>query len=162
MSADDLILSHLHIARMVARDYFLLGCGHDDVEQEAMIGLVLAARSYKSSAGVPFSVFARIVIRRKLGQMVRKHTTGKSSMLTNALRFGDGDLPEAFHIPPDPRGSAHDEAERREHVRNVIDACRSLTDLERSAIANSLNGIPVDKQADNALYRARKKLRAAA
>lgn len=49
-----------------------------------------------------------------------------------------------------------------EQLALVVDALPSLTDLEREALAGSLNGVKATKRAENALGRARAKLRAAA
>lgn len=165
-AADQLIRRHTGLAYGIAGDYWLPGADQDDTRQEALIALYAAAVDYRAAAGVPFEAFARIVIRRRLASAVTHARAGKHRPLTDAQRvtiLPDGELGEAITLQRDPRGDLHEQAERRQHVRDVLRAIsRDLTPLERTAVLHLTNGGPVTSKAiDNAAHRARRKLRAA-
>lgn len=161
-----LFSENVHLADEIARYWFIPGGDEDDVRQEALIALYAASLDYRASAGIPFTAFAKMVIRRRLASAVRSATAGKHQVLTGSqrvVRLGHGELAEAHVLAPDPLGDAHDRAERRQHVRDVIDCVnRVLTPLERECIISVANGGHVTtKRIDNALARARRRLAAA-
>lgn len=152
---------------MIAREYFLPGAEQQDVEQEAMIGLWMAARDYQEDAGT-FKQFANLVIRRRLDSCLRHATRHKNMVLNDSARVlvnEDGDistivneLPCLHHVT--------DAAEDRERLRLVLVAIDTqLTDFERHCVLGIAQGrdyleLGSYKRVDNALMRARKKLRA--
>jgi DNA-directed RNA polymerase specialized sigma24 family protein len=146
MTAPTLWTKYRGLALAIAADYHLPGQDRDDVRQEALVGLWIAATGHDPARGA-FPPFARVVIRRRLQELARKANTGKHLALTNADRDVDMPAPETEHG----------------QLALVLDALPRLTELERASLADSLNGKPItSRRYDNALQRARRKLREAA
>lgn len=164
MGADALIAEHRDLARRVGLDWRLPGADRDDVEQIGLIALWEAARRYDPSRGVPFEAFARRVIAARLADALTAATRMKHAPVNTAVAFyalpdEDGDL--------DPidwtRGKESPTEERvleLEALRDLVAAILTLTPLERRSIVRVVNGLgPADKRDDNALWRAKKRLR---
>lgn len=130
------------LARLIAGDFRLPGHDRDDVHQEARIALWEAARCYDKTRG-PFRPFARLVITRRLTDLVRAATCQARRAHTVPLHEG---------IPA------------RDDTPWLRDAAAALTPLERAAVAAKVNGTYDfrDRRMENALCRARAKLRRAA
>lgn len=145
MTAPALFTRHQGLARKIASDYHLPGADRDDVQQEALIGLWEAARAHDPSKGA-FPAFAATVIRRRLASCLKSAHAQKHQPLTRSART----------VPP----VSVDDQETRDRIRAIVAAVPTLTTAERKAVADHLNhGRASD---DNALYRARVKLKAAA
>ena len=153
---------HRAIAYKVAGEFYLPGSERQDVEQEALIGLWIAARSWDRSKG-SFSTFAFLVVRRRLATLLRSALSGRASMLTDAERVMPGtdvELVDTLAAGPD--------LERvvvaRETLERLAVAVAALTDMERHAMRLVVNGerFAHSKQTANAADRARVKLAKAA
>lgn len=140
---------------------------YDDARQEARLALLEAERAYRPELGVPLEGFAALVIRRRLNTALKLQLRGKHRLLTGALRSvvtEEGERFEALELVGDRRGDVLELVAQREQLARILAALPSLTRLERETLASSLAGTaaaPQSKQADNALQRARAKLRAA-
>lgn len=167
-AVEQLVRDHVGLAFVLAEGFYLPGGDRDDVQQEALIGLYLAARAYVPGE-TPFRGFAALVIRRRLGTALKLALRQKHRPLNSAARpiTVDGDVLD----PAD--GAYHpasiDTLQRvidRENVAELRQRIPSLTELERVAVAGYVNGVPYtagyvrDKSVDNALVRARRKLAA--
>jgi RNA polymerase sporulation-specific sigma factor len=170
-AVEQLVHEHQALARRVARDFFLPGADRQDVEQEAMIALWVAARSYRADlAG--FSTFATLVVRRHLMTVVSAHRRGKHQPLSLSVRENrDEDGTYAPILDSLPGAGCPSEAlEQRDRFRAMVAAIRhDLTPRERDAIVSfvflgesyfTAEG-GKNKSIDNALRRARGKLRMA-
>ena len=165
-----LLDDHLHIARYVARDYYLPGGDRDDVEQEAMIALWLAARAWNGSR--PFEGFARMVIRRRLATAIDLANAQRHRYLNEPLRevpSESGERLQVLDVVPGGRDPA-DVLIERERLAAIVAAVESLSDVEREVLERIVNGEPYStltrtresKRMENAADRMRRKLRAAA
>lgn len=145
---------HRPLARLIAREYRVPGAELQDVEQEALIGLWVAARTYDGSG--KFTGWANIVIRRRLNTVLTSALTNKNRILRDADRDGLVLLTDGI----DPERVAID----RERLARITAALGSLTARERQAVADHLNGAPskLTRSHDSSLTRARTKLRQAA
>lgn len=159
MTEDELVRQWLPFACNVAsRDYFLPGGDRDDVRQEAAIALLSAIRSYDKETGTPFSAFLVMVVRRRMSTMIRLAHGLKHQALNSFTELN----PETTAGSVDPAVLA----EQRETLRRFAEC--PLTPLERRAVALTAVGATYEevggstKSVDNALQRARKKLREAA
>lgn len=156
---------HRRLALGIAHEYRLPGADRDDVQQEALIALWVATGLWDSEKGA-FPAFARLVVRRRLSTLLRAALAAKHEPLTRSLRYTrDADGVEEAVI--DTLSDGHDTETvvvARETLERVVAAVAALSEKQRSAIALLLNGEPVtaDKSVDNALWRARGKLREAA
>jgi len=150
----------------VARDFFIPGSDHDDVVQEALIALWVAARDYEPGHGTSFSSFATMVIKRRLSSCVMAATRQKHLALNSALRTTvteDGKIEAIVDTLPHLH-QVVDIAESREQLAAVIAAIRELPDFQRHCVIGIAEGkeyreIGPPKKVDNALTKARGKLR---
>lgn len=154
--------------RAAIRAYFLPGGEPDDLLQEAFGGLTEAIRDYQRQQG-PFGAFAQLVIRRNVIEAVKKATRLKHRPLNDAypLMRDAGNGYDHDDYDDFNRGhAAPDLFEQREHVLQLLaitDLAVTLSPLERRSLGMSLDGVPYrgDKSVDNAIQRARRKLRVA-
>lgn len=151
----------------------LPGADQQDLEQEALIGLWLAARDYRPRFGVPFPTFARLCIRRRLVDAMKRHNRAKHWPLTESVRESglalDGSSIEgASEAIPDPRPDLCAQVAQTDALISILRACEGFTQVERRAFVGWAQGLSYDeigggrKSVDNALQRAKRKLRAAA
>lgn len=148
MTAAALWTKHRPLARAIASQWRIPGMDRCDVEQEALIALWQAARSYDPSRGASFPTWAARTVRGRLTDLLRAATRAKRT----------GDIVELDDAP------AADTREGRARLQAVVAALPSLTTLERHAVAAQLSGrLDLrDRRLENALQRARRKLRQAA
>lgn len=170
MTAASLWTKHRGIAYAAARDYYIPGADEDDVRQEALIGLWVASTSFDPAHGVPFPIFATMVVRRRLNTAVKLANAGKHQPLNGSARTAvdsEGDTDEIVALLPHLH-QVSDQVETAEEIRRLLRAIRDeLTDVERAAVLGVASGLPYSqigphKQTDNALQRARRKLKEAA
>lgn len=138
------------------------GLDFDDAVQEGLIGLFGAVRGYDPSRGVPFVSYAANCIANAQRDAYRAATRKKHAPLNDSVP-----LPEDEAAPgPEELAIA---SENRTDVLAQIDTL--LSPLERAALLASLDGLSPAEAAkalertpravENALARARRKLRAA-
>jgi RNA polymerase sigma-H factor len=167
MTESEVIERYSGLAQAMATRYFLPGGDDDDVRQEALIGLLSAARSFNGQGN--FEPFAAMCIRRRLMDAITAANREKHRALNEALR--DGKEP-AISCDPADIVVARDEAFAL--LRRVKD---ELTPLERRSLIMLANGSTHAeisaalggsgpnarrqyRTVDNALLRARRKLAA--
>ena len=75
------ITRYRRFARAKARNYFLVGADHDDVEQEALIGLYKAARDFRPEHLSSFQAFAELCITRQIITAIKTATRQKHQAL---------------------------------------------------------------------------------
>lgn len=170
-----LLRKHRPLADALAANYYIAGADSDDVKQEAMIGLLIAARTYDGT--VPFKHFARLVITKWLQTEMTRASREKRRVLSEAVRVMRGPETGIVHMAADliedPAPSIAESLVWREDLANLVAAARSLTVLERRAVMGLAEGFTYAqlsdalggesfKAIDNATQRARRKLREAA
>ena len=136
------------------------GLDFDDAVQEGLIGLFHAVRSYRADKKVPFTAYAAACIANAQQDARRSATRKKHAPLNNSVP-----LPENSAAPgPEELAIAN---ERCAAVLERINT--QLSPLERGSLLASLEGHTAaqtaqllhctPKAVENALMRARKKLR---
>jgi RNA polymerase sigma-H factor len=158
------------IARAVAREYHAPpGLTWQDMLQEARIGVWKALSDFRPGAGSGFNQFARMCATRQVITAIKTATRRKHEVLNRAASY---DAP----APDDEVGLGERLVWRdgedplriviaREEVRRLLARMRALTPWERECVERcELLGLAYDavgdaKSVDNALQRARKKLR---
>jgi DNA-directed RNA polymerase specialized sigma24 family protein len=131
---------HLAVADKIAHSFQIYGHDPDDLRQEARLALWLATRTYDPARGA-FPAYAGVCIRGRL-----------LTMMKNVYRRPTTQILFDVYEAPEPAPS----------LDWLIDALPRLTDLERSSLRDILDGRPQkSKVADNACWRARRKLRLA-
>lgn len=161
----DMVAEWLPLAYVISRGYFIPGGDRDDVRQEALIGLWVACRDWDPARG-SFKPFAVMVIRRRLATAVKVATAGKHRCLTDAARTAVVDADVADAVDEIAAGhTTEDIVEARARLAATVAVVRDrLTEPERRAVVGLLDGrayveIGPKKRVDNALWRARRKLR---
>lgn len=126
---------HRGIALGIAAEFHVPGMDADDVRQEALLALWVAARSYEKGRGT-FPAYARLSVRADLTDLLRTATRAKRQPV---------DLPEPTCEQP--------------RLPGVMEAFHELTARQQDAVRAFVRDGVADK---NAIYEARRKLRAAA
>lgn len=151
-----------------ASGYFLNGVELDDVKQEAYMGLLSAIRSYNKEHSASFSTYATHCINNRLKNMVAAGNTKKASLYKqaisfeevtqNSLRNNELQNPEAIFIQDENYSALMDllQTHLSGFEKDVLFLYLSGCDYQ--AVAKKLSSSP--KSVDNALQRARKKLKA--
>lgn len=165
MTVAELLEEWRPFAITLAREYWIPGADRQDVEQEAMVALWHAARDYRAGHGTTFKTFAKLVIRRHLIECVRAGLRGKHSLLSRAARVAVNDEDEQIAIVELLAGGRDpaDIVVALEEIRALRVAIAGLSPLERKGLGHVVAGVQYrrDRQVDNAIQRARRKLRAA-
>lgn len=135
---------HRKIALAIAVEWRIPGLDADDVRQEALVALWEACRKYDPGRGA-FPPYARMCIKARMSDLLQAATRMKRT----AVFVHDVDVP------------ARDRIEARLELIRIVAAMRELSDRERKAIQDHLDGVPAtsSKSHDNALTSARRKLR---
>lgn len=176
---ENLVRRYRWVCATMATRYFLPGGERDDLYQEAMIGLLRAIRDYHPGRGRQFRSFVALCVRRQVITAVKYATRLKQEPL-NAARSLDEPLWEQDPTGPllgdlleDPESRPLDEVVARDETHRELAATmtRVLTPYEVSVVRGYLAGDSYAaiaatlgthaKSIDNALLRARRKLRQA-
>lgn len=156
---DSLVEKHLPMVRSIVNKYSASPDDRDDLLQEGLIGLVFAARAYDDNRGASFSTFAyRCITNRVITAVLG---AGKFSD-----ELGEYDLPVA-----NPDTDPQELLLVKERVQCWKDRMNDkLSPFEKRVMDLYLVGYPVreiasrlecePKSADNAMQRARRKMRA--
>jgi RNA polymerase sporulation-specific sigma factor len=159
------------LATGIACEFYLPGGDEDDVRQEARVGLLRAIRMFNTDRGIPFAAYARFAITRQLITALKAAQRGKHAPLTDSARITanaeTGETVALIEELPDLDSDPADVYARTERLALIVAAFRQLTPLEQRwlravAAGDSVHAGEKNKQADNAVQRARLKLRRAA
>lgn len=156
---DYLIEKHLPLVHSIVNKYSASGADCDDLLQEGLIGLMLAARAYSEKRGASFSTFAYRCITNRVLTAVSLAEKGSDKLSKYDLSTVDQDTdPQELLLVK----------ERTQRWKDKMDD--RLSSFEKNVMYLYLVGYPVreialrlgcePKSADNALQRARHKMRA--
>lgn len=163
-----LLARYASLINQKASTYHINGIDNDDIKQEAYVGLYNAIRSYHVNQGASFYTYATHCIANKLKNVFAASYTNKANIYKNSVSIDEienynlseqkGLNPEAIFI----------QKEGYEALLKLTEATLSFFESEAmflhlngcnySLIATKLNSS--QKSVDNALQRARKKLKA--
>jgi RNA polymerase sporulation-specific sigma factor len=167
-----LLKKYKRIVLACVRYYFLPGAEKEDLIQEGMIALYYAIKGFNYQH--PFPVFAKTCVARKMCTALRLHTSKKHKPLNDAFYlhkpvYEDEKKTFIDQVPVENKDPCDLVADMEERKWLFEQAQKNLTDLEKQVltlyvdglkykdIADTLNLKP--KTVDNALQRAKKKLR---
>ena len=167
---EEIIREHEPLCQFVARQFFAPGLEHDDLVQEARIGL-LAAIAAHDPARSSFRYFAQLVVERRVKDTITRALRRKHGPLNQAMCI-DAPLPGTDHatlaeVLPGP--CPHRRRDRERDIAGALrDLGRHLTPLEHDALrliafeglsyADAAEQLAcTSKQVDNAISRARLK-----
>ena len=131
----------------------------DDFVQEGMLGFLRAVQTYDFSRGVPFEAYAFKCMQNSINSAAGVSRVEIPVGMTS-------EMPEVTDKSEDPLKQILD----GEHLNEVLNACEvTLSDLEKTVVFFRAGGMSYDeicqrlnlseKSVDNALRRARKKLK---
>ena len=161
-SIETLVASFLPYIRSRAARIRSVGLDGDDSVQEGLIGLLRAFDTYDEAGGASFSTYAITCIDNGISSALRRTSREKDQPLNSSVPLSD-DLPGFVRSPEDL-------AIRRVELEKLAERVRQdLTDLERKVLGLYLEGYSyhamaeklnaTEKTVDNALQRARRKLK---
>ena len=171
---DILMNKYKDVVRYKASSMYLLGADREDLIQEGMIGLFKAIRDYDVGRDASFATFADLCISRQMYSAVEASGRKKHAPLNSYVSLYDQeedgpdavkDLAASPAQDPEARFLDH---ERKQELEDLIE--KSLSPLEKQVLDLAIVGMTSaeaarilnrsEKSADNALQRARGKLRA--
>ncbi len=147
----------------------VLFCGRtapewEDLFQEGLLALYLAALTYDEARGASFSTYAGACVQNRMTDAARRHGSAKNKPLNESLSLDSEDAASMA-----AKGGPEDLLELREQVRELFARLgKALTPMERKALTLYLSGEGAKgaerrgmtgRAYENALFRARKKLR---
>jgi RNA polymerase sporulation-specific sigma factor len=166
VSEGQVLERYLPLVRRRANAFRSMGVEPDDLVQEGLIGLLYAARAYQKDHGASFETFAyRCITNRLRTAVIAAGRTPLALRYDGSLKPGGGEL--CSTLQQDPEEIFID----REETQRWLDRMSSLlSGFEKQAIWLYLRGYSYQEMAaslqsttkavDNALQRARRKLRA--
>ena len=128
-----MITRYRRFARAKARSYFLVGADHDDVEQEALIGLYKAARDFRPEHQSSFRAFAELCITRQIITAIKTATRQKHQALNQYVSIS---------------GSRHGDESHERTVEELIHVNRHDTDPADRVVADERFGVMRDRLAE--------------
>lgn len=174
------ITRYRRFARAKARNYFLVGADHEDVAQEALIGLYKAARDFRPEHLSSFRAFAELCITRQIITAIKTATRQKHQALNQYVSIsgarpgdessGERSVEELIHVhghvggvDPAERIVADERFEAMRHRLSEV-----LSELEVEVLVLYVEGKSYQeigdelgrhvKSIDNALQRIKRKL----
>lgn len=149
-------------------NYNICGVDTDDIKQEAYMGLFNAIRSFKSDKCTSFYTYANHCIANKLKNLFASASTNKANLNNNVVSFNEIDIDTLYNKNPNNPELIFIQNEGYQSLLKLIQSV--LSDTERKVMLLYLSGFDYNyiasklnssqKSVDNALQRARRKLKA--
>ena len=160
-AGEELLVRYKNKVLSIARGFFLVGGDTDDLVQEGMWGLYSAMSSFEGETG--FAAYAYASIKNRIMDAVKKSESNKHAALNGSTPIADADGKTNLINPEDMLI----DAENNEELARIMQS--KLSRLEYKVFKMYVDGTPMSeivaalqipyKQADNAVMRAKKKLR---
>ncbi len=170
---NDILERHKSLVNKISRSYFLLGGDIEDIIQEGMIGLYKAIQGFEPNKSASFKTFATTCIKHQIISLVKKASSQKNTILSNALPITEQNeddeeglleiiLPSTLPQPDDKVIERESLTELQEKIKKL------LSPLEIKVLSLYLQGFSYQeiakkgdiskKSIDNALSRIKYKL----
>lgn len=158
---EEVVRRFMPLLRSYANTYFILGGDKDDILQEGMLGLFFAVRDFDKSQGA-FIPFAVMCIKGRIYAAIRQANANKQSPLNSCVELSDNEISQN----DDPLETLL----KKEWLETFWFAVNTkLSKTEKTVVEMYLSGKSYSdiaeqlgkdvKTVDNALTRARKKLK---
>ncbi len=160
------------------RSLFILGGDTEDLIQEGMIGLFQAVNNYDFGRDASFFTFAELCVSRKVYNAIKASNDKKHSFLNNYISFFDSQSDESkkntLSLIEQLPGNDEQDPEKFVLTQELMDELEraireDLTPLERECFGLYMTGMKSGevariigksaKETDNAIQRAKKKLK---
>lgn len=161
-AGEELLVRYKNKVLSIARRFFLAGGDTDDLVQEGMCGLYSAMTSFEGDSG--FSAYAYASIRNRILDAVKRAESMKNAALNGSSPITEADGKTDTVNPEDMLIDSENDEEVARKMQSV------LSELEYAVIRMYVDGATMPeivsslhltyKQADNAVMRAKNKLRA--
>jgi len=177
---EEIMDRYKNMVRIKASTMYLVGGEEQDLIQEGMIGLVKAVRDYDFGRDASFATFADLCVSRQMYNAIQLSGRFKNIPLNNYISITSGTDPEDGNnvsmildgMSADPKIEPERQVISKENTAEINDLVNNiLTDTERDVFRLNVIGLPSSeaaailgletKSADNALQRAKSKLRKA-
>ena len=136
------------MARYIAMTHFMPGGERDDLAQHARLGVLCAIHAWDPRRRVPFSSFAWLCAVRETRMAVRRRARRQAPAAQRRAQPASDRGGENGHALEDtleatgrPDVDPVAKALARERLREILARARTLTELERRALALSANDI---------------------
>lgn len=169
---EQLLYRHQGMTKAVAAEYYAVGWAYADLLLEAQVGVWEAALSWNGQHF--FHTWARFIAQRKVITLVKVSTRKKAIAMRNSYDLSSPELRQTIEsgviggLTEDPLDVILHETEARD-LNGCLEILNSLTRLEALSVIGKLAGESYEQIAvrtgtsprsvDNALLRARKKLK---
>lgn len=161
-AGEELLVRYKNKVLSVARRFFLAGGDTDDLVQEGMCGLYSAMTSFEGETG--FSAYAYACIKNRIVDAVKRAESLKNAALNGSSPITEADGKTDYINPEEMLIDSENGEEISQKMQKVLSA------LEYKVIRMYVDGATMSeivsalhltyKQADNAVMRAKNKLRA--
>lgn len=162
-----LLVRYAALINRKASGYEAAGVERDDWRQEAYMGLLAAVRTFDETKGASFYTYAGHCINNRLNNHLAAATTKKAAFFSSAISFDE--MAEIQTIARDTRSPEAIFIEREDHAAFLKRIADGLSSFEKDVLFLYLSGCDYTavaqklssslKSVDNALQRARKKLK---
>lgn len=169
----ELVVRYLPVIRAKASSFYKAGLETDDLLQEGMLGLLSAARSYKTTGPASFKTYAGVCINHKVLAAYRAAARQKHLPLNNFVSLSDHENQDTTNIPftssysvVDPEALLISREELNLFKRRIEE---TLSETELKVLSCYLSGRTYEgiaghlhmsvKSVDNSLQRVRRKLK---
>jgi RNA polymerase sporulation-specific sigma factor len=159
------------ILRAIAKRYFARGADHEDILQEALIGLFYAVRDYSDRKG-SFSSFVSLCVERQVITYIKAQTRAKHKPHTSAVSLNgpSSSTLDPYDLPLETRlASPQPPAPDEDHLNFIIALWKRCSPLERAVLTMYTQGYSFEemgatrgkqyKAVDNAVWRVKVKAR---
>ena len=161
-AGEELLIRYKNKVLSIARRFFLVGGDTDDLVQEGMCGLYSAMTSFEGETG--FAAYAYACVKNRIVDAVKKSESAKNAALNGSSPISEADGKTGTVNPEEMLIDGENEDETARKMQSV------LSELEYKVIRMYVDGATMGeivatlqityKQADNAVMRAKSKLRA--
>lgn len=142
---DAIVARYENVVAYTVTGFYSFSAEHEDLKQEARIGIFKAVRDYKPGPGsASFATFAFLCCKRQLYTAIKTATRMKHEALTWASRSAvndEGDEVGSVDSFEDPRADTVSLLHRRARVAAAVAVVRDgLSELERVCFEGIVNG----------------------
>lgn len=158
---------YFSLIRAITSKYIISGLESEDLTQEGLLGFLCAVNSYREDKGASFRTYAGLCVNRRIISLLNRSGTNKSKPLNDYISLDDSDVaqgildevmnPEVVVIAKESLDTLNKDisdclSDTEQRVLEYYLAGKSYAEISKTLSIN-------EKSVDNALQRARSKLK---